>query len=164
LTTYTAFTPSQSGPPFSFQPTLDGAIYTVSAAWNLGAQRWYITVIDQFSNPVVTRPLRGSPAQVELSALSWANGIVTALSPSYLGYKIGSQVGFSIAGAVPSALCGTFPCIITGPNTFTYALPSNPGQISSFGSFSLDCNLVWGFFETSTLVYRPSTGMFEVNP
>ena len=165
MTTYTAFAPSiQTAPPFSFQPTLDGATYTVSAAWNFAAQRWYLTITDQFGNVVVSRPMLGSPPKVPLSSLSWSNGLATAIAPSYLGYRLGAVVAFSISGAAPAALNGTFQCSVIGPELFVYPMAGDPGPVTAAGSFSADCNLASGYFTTSTLVWRPSTGNLEVGP
>ena len=165
MTTYVAFAPSTtSAPPFSFQATLGGAAYTVSASWNFATQRWYLGLTDQFGNVVLNVPMVGSPAQIPLEALSWASGFATAIAPSYLGYRVGSSVAFSVAGASPAALNGMFQCTIVGPTTFAYAVPDDPGMVSAFGSFSADTNLISGYISGSTLVWRPSTGNFEIGP
>ena len=164
MTTYVAFAPATTGPPFTFQATLDGSSYVVATAWNVAAQRWYVSITDQFGNLVVNRPMLGSPAQVALSALSWANGLVTATAPSYLGYRLGSAPMLSIAGAAPAALNGTLKCAVIGPMTFVYPLAADPGQVTAFGSYSADCDLAWGYFQTSALVWRASTGNFEITP
>lgn len=66
MTTVTPFTPSAVA-PFQFQPTLDGAVYTVIVTWNLYARRFYINVYDLQSNLIFTLPLIGSPLNSDIS-------------------------------------------------------------------------------------------------
>lgn len=102
MTTFIPFQPSPTEvPPFVTTVTLDGNGYTLITQWNFyrggGGQGqgdnggWYLTLTDQDGNPIVTRPLTGSPTEA-------------------------------------------------------------------------DINLVWGYFFTSTLIYRQTTGNFEVTP
>jgi hypothetical protein len=164
MTTYVNFAPSNSSvPPFQFQATLDGTVYTVSTVWNFAAQRWYLSITDQSGNQIVTRPLIGSPAQTPITGLSWTNGVVTAVTAARLGFSLGSLVNISVAGALPIALSGAFPCTVIGANSFTYALATNPGQILTAGSWSIDQNLAGGYFTQSTLVYRAASNNFEIN-
>ncbi len=58
--TTVAFTPN-TAQVFSFQATLDSALYTVSVTWNVSRQGWYVNVRDQSANLIVTNPLVGSP-------------------------------------------------------------------------------------------------------
>ena len=163
MTTYFAFQPTAQQ-SFSFQPTLDGATYNVTVPWNFAAQRWYLQIQDLNGNLIVYRPLIGSPPTTQLTSLSWASGVVTALAPARLGYRLGQAVTLTISGASPDALNGVFPCTVTGPASFTYTLADDPGQILASGSWSSDINLAGGFFKTSALVFRASTQTFEVTP
>lgn len=61
------FQPQQTAPPFRFQPTLDGAVYTLVAAWNVYALRWYISLYDQTRTRIFTLPLVASPPDYDLS-------------------------------------------------------------------------------------------------
>jgi hypothetical protein len=62
MTTLIPFQPSNnSAPPFQTIFTLDGASYAGSATWNITAQRWYLTLVDQNSNVVWHGALVGSP-------------------------------------------------------------------------------------------------------
>jgi hypothetical protein len=163
VTTYVLFAPTALA-PFQFTATLDGALYTVTVTWNFASQRWFISIVDQFGNEIVYRPLIGSPPVTPLTALSWTGGIVTALAPAFMGYRIGSLVNINVSGAQPAAVSGVFPCTMTGLASFTYAVPDDPGQILSAGSWSTDINLAGGWFDTSTLVFRASTQNFEISP
>ena len=164
MTTLIPFVPSPNT-PFTFQPTLDGQQYNAIVTWNfwdLGG-RWYVNLYDQQQNRIFTLPLIGSQAQTTLSSMSWDAGLVTAVAPGVLPYGIGAIAQYSIANAVPSGYNGVFRCTITGPATFTYPLTDDPGLCTAPGAFSIDVSLTGGYF-TSTLVYRQSTGNFEINP
>ena len=60
----TQFTPN-AYQLFTFQATLDGALYTVNTTWNLYRQDWYINVYSQSNLLIVSRPLVGSPSPPE---------------------------------------------------------------------------------------------------
>jgi hypothetical protein len=69
VTTLVPFVP----PPttlFSFSATLDGASYTVTVAWNVTGQRWYVNVTDTTGNLVVSIPLIGSPPDHDISLVA----------------------------------------------------------------------------------------------
>ena len=61
MTTFVAFTPSNTGVPFQANVTLDGNLYSLTASWNLAAQRWYLTITDTTGNLVWSGGLVGSP-------------------------------------------------------------------------------------------------------
>lgn len=66
MTTYTAFTPTASA-PFQFQPTFDGAVYTVIVTWNLFGQRYYVNVYTLSGTLVYSLPMIGSPPGYDIS-------------------------------------------------------------------------------------------------
>ena len=56
------FTPSNTAlPPFSTQFTLDGTTYTGIVTWNFAAQRFYLSLNDQYGNIIWMGSLVGSP-------------------------------------------------------------------------------------------------------
>ena len=61
------FSPTNKNPPFQFQTTLDGNVYTIIIAWNFWSQRWYVNIYDQSSTLIVCVPLIGSPAYQNIS-------------------------------------------------------------------------------------------------
>ena len=62
MTTIVPFEPNNnSTPPFSVPVTLDSTNYTLSASWNITAQRWYAALTDQSNANVWTGALIGSP-------------------------------------------------------------------------------------------------------
>ena len=71
-----------------------------------------------------------------LSGLTWAAGVVTATATAALPYSVSDTVDLTIEGAAPAGYNGTFLCTITGANTFTYDLASNPGAETAFGTWT----------------------------
>ena len=60
------FAPSNSA-AFTFNPTLDGVIYTATITWNIAGQRWYITITDSSGNVILNMPVISSDANYPIS-------------------------------------------------------------------------------------------------
>lgn len=163
MTTYYPFT-SSSQTPFQFSPTLDGNTYSVNVTWSLFGARWYVNIYDLAKNLIVSLPMIGSPSAYNLSELSWSNGIVTAVTTIPHGYLVNTTTELVISGASPDAYNGTVSAFIIDQNTFQYALAQAPDTATVFGSVVCNINLVAGYFETSTLVFRAAANQFEVTP
>lgn len=161
--TYFPFTPVPNT-NFVFQPTLDGEVYNVVVTWNFAAQRYYINIYSLDGTLIVSRAMVGSPIGTNLSALSWANGTVTATMSAPIPYRIGSSVQYTVVGSVPDAYNGQVVGYVTSPTTFTYPLAADPGVATVLGNVSQNINLIFGYFQTSSLVYRTATSQFEVSP
>ena len=56
---------------------------------------------------------------------SWASGVVTVKTDSAHGFVTGAWV--DISGFTPAGYNGTYEVTVTGTDTFTYALPTDPG-------------------------------------
>ena len=69
------------------------------------------------------------------TSLAWSTGTVTVTTTAPHGYTNADIVQFTIAGVTPTAYNGTFTCTITGANTFTYTLVSDPGLETVPGTF-----------------------------
>lgn len=151
---------------FQFQPTLDGNQYNIIVTWNLFGKRYYFNIFALDGTLIVTLPLISSASGFSLSTLSWniEEQEVTAVAAEPLPYEVGTIVNLSVSGCSPTGYNGAFSCFITGPQTFTYPLTVNPGALSVPGAVSYDINLIGGYFDTSTLVYREATQQFEVGP
>lgn len=67
MSTYN-FVPPPNG-AFTFQPTLDGVVYTATIVWNLFGQRWYLVLTTLSGTPVVTIPVIGSPPNFTINML-----------------------------------------------------------------------------------------------
>lgn len=85
----------------------------------------------------------GTLAQVEailaaplaLTSLSWASNTVTATAAANLALTTGETFTTTIAGAVPAAYNGTYLATVTGVNTFTYTLATDPGLETAPGTY-----------------------------
>jgi hypothetical protein len=162
LTTLTPFSPLPDA-PFAFSATFDGASYTVTVTWNLFSQRWYVSVTDNGGNLVFMLALIGSQDVKPISSISWAAGLVTVATATPLMYPVGSLVPLTIYGMTPSAYNGPQTCAVLNRSAFTYSLASNPGVVTTLGGYAFDVSMTEGYFD-STLIYRPTTGNFEVSP
>lgn len=161
MTSY-PFAPSPSG-PFQFQPVLDGATYNVIITWGLVRQDWYVNVFDLSGTRIVTIPVLASPSAINLQAISWANGRATGVVVTPHGFPVGATVRLTVAGCVPDGYDGTFDVLASGPNAFSYALSSDPGEATVLGSAGYVLNILDGYF-ASTLVFREASSTFEVSP
>lgn len=163
MTTYVQFSPSTLG-PFQFTATLDGNNYNCTITWNLFRRGWYLNCYDLSNNLIFSEPLISSPAAFLIQTITWASNLVTVETETPHGIPLGNVAQFTIAGCTPSAYNGVVRALATGPSTFTYPLAGNPGLISVAGSVQRNQNLAGGYFQTSTLVYRESTGNIEISP
>lgn len=163
MTTFYDFEPSAQT-NFQFQPTLDGSIYVVSTTWSLFGQRWYVNCYDLSGGLVFTLPLIGSPTGVDVESLAWALGTASATTSIPHGYGIGEVLELTIAGCAPGGWNGLQECRITGPDSFEYALASDPGATTALGVVQYDINMADGYFESSTFVFREANSQFEVSP
>lgn len=68
MTTLTQFTPTTSQ-NFSFQPTLDGQVYSVVVTWNLFGARWILNVYNLQNVFVMQKPLTGSPLDYDINLI-----------------------------------------------------------------------------------------------
>jgi len=74
------------------------------------------------------------PQQLALSSITYGgtnNTTATATTASSLGLAVNSQFQVTITGASPSNYDGLFTATVTGANTFTYTMASNPGNNAS---------------------------------
>lgn len=74
-----------------------------------------------------------SPAK-SISTIAWATGTVTVTLSAAHGWDNGSSVPVLISGVAPAGYNGAYTATVTGTNTFTYPLTSNPGTATTMGS------------------------------
>lgn len=76
-------------------------------------------------------------APLSLASLTWSSGTVTATASAAIpGLTTNDAFITTIAGATPSAYNGTYLATVTGANTFTFALASDPGVESVAGTYT----------------------------
>ncbi len=78
-------------------------------------------------------------APLALTSLTWASGTVTATTTAALPvtFESGKSYPITIAGATPSGYNGQYLATITGTDTFTYALATNPGTETAAGTYTV---------------------------
>jgi hypothetical protein len=73
-----------------------------------------------------------------LSGLSWSGGTVVATtSAAIVGRSVGDMFITTIANATPSGYNGTWGGTVTGANTFTFSLTTNPGVETVPGTYTV---------------------------
>jgi len=82
-------------------------------------------LLDQLSS---LTPLLPSPAAI--ASLTWAGGVVSAVTSVPHQLPIGQSIKLAIAGAVPAGYNGYYVCAVTGASTFTYPLIVEPSSTS----------------------------------
>lgn len=163
MTTFFTYQP-QPNAPYQFQPTLDGQQYSAIVPWSLFGRRLYFMLYDSNGGRVLTRALVGSLGASPIQSLSWAGGSAVATFAQGHGYKPLSTVEVKVSGCAPVAYNGRFQAYVMNPLQFAYDVAVNPGAPTTLGQASYDIDLVKGYFEESTLVFREASGQFEVDP
>lgn len=102
-------------------------------------------MVSQLSSPADLADILATP--VPLTSLAWASNVVTGTTTAPHGWTNADVIKVKIAGAAPSGYNGTFTATITGANTFTYPLTSNPGAETTPGSVTL-----WAVTELQQMV------------
>ena len=156
------FTPTTLS-SFQFQPAFDGATYNIIVNWSLDRRDYMVNCFALDGTLVFSLPLIGSPPLLILQGLSWANGRATATVATTHGYRPGQTFNATIYGSAPLAYNGNYDCLALDDFNFSYVLAANPGATIGIGSVGNDISIAAGYFD-STLVYRPSSGQFEVSP
>lgn len=126
----------------TFTPSSKTASITVP---NTGRLNFKALAVAGSTNPTIALTasnyaLPSTPGAI--TGLTWAGGTVTLTTAvqGYGGYALPSDgsVNITVSGAVPSAYNGTFPLTgytnAGGVRTLTYALVSDPGAATTFGS------------------------------
>lgn len=68
------------------------------------------------------------------TSLAWASSVVTVTTATPHGWGIGDTIKVTVAGVVPLGYNGTYLATVTGANTYTYPLVSNPGSETTPGT------------------------------
>jgi hypothetical protein len=152
------------GVAFQFDLTLDQLSYTASLTWNVFGRRLYFNLLALDGTLVVSRSLIGSPDAIAIQSLVWANGRATAVLVAQHGFPKLATVPLTVFGCTPIAFNGQVQALVQDPFTLSWPLSANPGGVSQLGKMSSDIDLVDGYFQTSSVVYRTSSGTFEINP
>ena len=164
MATLTPFVP-RPRQPFTWQPVLDGATVRATVTWNLFGQRWYVTITDGDGARVLTTPLVGSPDPQPVTAAAWDGVrqrlVVTCATPH--GVRPGAMADLTLSGFAPMAFCGAFRFLATSSTALAAPMTVDPGVATVLGAVGRDVDMLAGV-RASSLVYRTSSGNFEVTP
>jgi len=97
---------------------------------------WYYAASPPAAAPqaaMVVASLTGRPVSLTASAMTWANGVVTATVPSQ-NDRIGTIYPITVAGVTPAGYNGSYQGTLTGPTTITFPLATNPGPVTVQGT------------------------------
>lgn len=72
-----------------------------------------------------------------IQTISWASNLVTVTLTEDHGLDTGDQLQVILAGNTPAGYNGTFTGTVTGADTITYPLTSDPGSSTSVGTLQL---------------------------
>lgn len=95
------------------------------------------TILPSGSNSILTRLSDLTPllaGAIAVTSAVWASSVVTVTTTAPHGFPSGQTIPLTMAGFVPVAYNGLIQATITGANTFTYPLVSNPGATSTIGT------------------------------
>ena len=163
MTTIYPFRPSPTG-PFTFQPTLDGVSYVATITWSVFGNRWMFNLNSAGGELIVSRALVGSPEGTDIVDISWEHGRVTVTTETPHRLAVLGTFPLTIQGVTPETYNGVKTCFILSPTEFWYDAPEYPGDVTSYGNVHAQVNLVWGYFNESTLVFNSPAQQFEVVP
>jgi hypothetical protein len=163
MTTYVQFKASNIVAP-QYHITLDNDTYLLVVTWNLSSQRFYINIYATGGVWICTVPLIETEIGNNITSMNYDDlqRVMVVTIDSDLHRPPGQIVRFTIENCQPNSVNGTYYCLMLNSNTFTFPLPIDPGKISILGSATRLSNMIEGFFQTSSLVYRSS--MFEIRP
>lgn len=68
-----------------------------------------------------------------ITSAVWATGVVTVTTTAPHGWPNPDTFLVTISGFTPAAYNGTYTATVTGANTFTFPLASNPGSVTTVG-------------------------------
>ncbi|MGH8321579.1 MAG: hypothetical protein ACRESI_06465 [Gammaproteobacteria bacterium] len=148
----------------TFNPVLDSATYTASIVWNIFSNRWFLNLTDQTGTLIIFCALASSNNQKQIASLVWADGVVTVYTQNYHFYPLGTIRSLRINGVTPAGYNGIYDCTVTGSNTFTFPLTTDPGTGTIFGTYGEVLDLTQGLFNASVLLYYAQGAYFETIP
>jgi hypothetical protein len=163
MTTIYKFEPSPTG-PYTFQPTLDGVSYVATITWSVFGKRWMFNLNSAGGELIVSRALVGSPEGVSIIDISWADGKVTVTTEVPHKLRVLGTFPLTIQNVAPEIYNGVRTCFVLSPTEFWYDAAEDPGKVTTYGNVHSQVDLVWGYFNTSTLVFNYPAQQFEVVP
>ena len=148
----------------TFNPTLGTNTYTAVVTWNLFGQRWYLNLYDGNGTLIISTAVVASQDPQSLVSVTWADNVVSVVTESPHWLPIGSTAMLYLSGNVPDAYNGLVLCDITGPNSFSFDLTTNPGAATTVGAFGSVIDLSAGAVDGAMLLFLAGTQQFATTP
>jgi hypothetical protein len=142
---------------------LDYQDITMMVTWNVAAQRYFINLYTLDGVWVCTVPLVETSNGQQVLAMTYDpdQGVLIGKMTAPMRRPPGQIVDYMLENFSPVSINGPQQCLTLADQRFSFAAP-DPGVISVMGHASRYQNMVKGYFQYSTLIYR--SGQFETNP
>ena len=162
MTTYVPFRPSNTRAP-RLTVTLDYQDTTMVITWNVASQRYFINLYTLDGIWICTVPLVETSQGQSMVSMVYdpSQGVLIGKMQSPMYRSPGQVVNYTLEGFSPASINGLHECLTLFDQRFTFPSP-DPGVITVLGHASRYNNLVEGYFQYSTLIFRD--GQFETNP
>lgn len=149
----------------TFNPTLGNNSYVATVIWNVFGQRWYLNLFDSLGNLLIETAVVSSQDPQAIESIAWADNTVTVTTAEPHGLPLGSSAELYLSGNSPDAYNGLYQIIdVTGPNTFTFPMTTDPGVATVLGTFGSVVDLSAGLVLGSMLLYYAATQQFATTP
>lgn len=160
MTVFLPFQPSAVAAP-TFYVTMDG-VYSLTVKWNVSAQRYYYDLYDPAATWLVSQPLIELQPSVKIFSWTYLPDrkamLFTGEDPK--ARSLGQMIDGTIEGVDPPVLNGPRRYMALSAAERIFPLAQDPGQISQLGSVNHYVNLVGGYVQGWTVVFR--NNQFEV--
>lgn len=162
MTTYVPFRPSNVRAP-RLTVRLDYQDTTIVVTWNVASQRYFINLYTLDGVWISTVPLVETSGGQRVLSMTYdpAQGVLIGQMETPMYRSPGQVVNYTLEGFSPSSVNGLKQCLTLVDQRFTFP-SADPGVITVMGHASRYNNLVEGYFQYSTLIFR--NGQFETNP
>lgn len=148
----------------SFNPSLGTQVYIAQMLWNVFESRWYLSLSDVAQNLVIYTAVVSSSDLNTISAITWADNLLTVTTNDIQPYRSGTVQQIRISAASPSALNNVYTAAWLNGNTFIAPLAANFGTLTTAGSYSTVVDLSGGNVIGSALFYYAQGDYFESIP
>jgi hypothetical protein len=156
--TFVTFVPSTIS-VFSFQATLNNALYQISTPYNIFGQRYYLSVQDLSGNQILYRALVSCGPTFQ-ATYTWAGGFATATCTANHNVPIGNSINANTS-QTGTGYDGTYTMFATSATNLSYQIP-NPQQTNTVnGNINFGWNLIEGYIPNSYLLFYYNTQQFE---
>jgi hypothetical protein len=162
VATYVPFRRSNvSAPRLTVQ--LDYQDTTIIVTWNVASQRYFLNLYTLDGVWICTVPLVETSQGQQVLSMTYDpfQGVLIGTMASPMYRPPGQIVNYTLEGFSPSSLNSPQECLTLVDQRFSFP-STDPGVITVMGHASRYHNMVEGYFQYSTLIFR--NGQFETNP